>query len=116
MSISVNNKKCKIAAIVILYNPCVDVVNNIKTYINYVDLIILVDNTEEKEFSEYASCYIIDTLSKIMAGKVKYIPLNKNYGIAKALNIGIKEAAKEKITYVITMDQDSKFKNNIISV
>lgn len=116
MSISVNNKKCKIAAIVILYNPCVDVVNNIKTYINYVDLIILVDNTEEKEFSEYASCYIVDTLSKIMAGKVKYIPLNKNYGIAKALNIGIKEAAKEKITYVITMDQDSKFKNNIISV
>lgn len=116
MSISINKKKYKIAAVVILYNPCTAVIDNINTYINQVDLIILVDNTEKKDFSKYASLYIADTLSKTKADKVKYIPLNKNYGIARALNVGIKEAEKEKITYILTMDQDSKFKNNIIGI
>ena len=55
-------------------------------------------------------------MSKTRTDKVRYISLDKNYGIARALNIGIKEAEKEKITYILTMDQDSKFKNNIIDI
>lgn len=90
----------RIAAIVVLFNPEKSVLTNISSYEKYVDTVIIVDNSfvnNQSYFSNYS-----------------YIPLFTNTGIAKALNVGIYEAIKQGYNCFVTMDQDSKFENNII--
>lgn len=55
---------------------------------------ILVDNTPGRSL-------------KLDIPNVYYIPLNENYGIAKALNAGFILAKKLGFSWVLTMDQDS---------
>ena len=87
-----------IAGVVILYNPNKNVLNNIKTYIDNIDKLYVIDNSlvENNFFNNK---------------KIKYIFNGKNLGIAKALNIGAKEAIKDGYDYLLTMDEDSKFNN-----
>ena len=98
-------EKNNIAAVVVSYNIEKDeLLNNINSYINYVDIVIVVDNSD-----------INTELYKIQENsKIKYINLGENKGIAKGLNDGINYAIKNKYKYVLTMDQDSKFSNNLI--
>lgn len=96
-----------IAAVVILYNFNIDVINNIETYSKYVDLVILVDNSDS-EF--YYDKY------KTKLEKYKYISMNGNCGIARALNVGIEYANKNGYNWVLTMDQDSRFTKNLIDI
>lgn len=99
----------KIGAVVILYNPNEEVVDNILTYANIVDELYVIDN------SEGCNKPLLDNSGLSKVG-YRYIGLGKNYGIAKALNVGINIAISEKCTWVLTMDQDSGFENNIISI
>lgn len=94
----------KIAIIVILYHPGSTVINNIKTYANYADKLILVDNSPNNN----------SHIAQIFPNSI-YIPLYKNYGIAKAINIGCDIAIKQNCQWIITMDQDSSFLNDIIA-
>lgn len=100
-------KKIKIAAVVVIYNPEKQVLENIRTYSDYVDNLIVVDNSDSNSFEQMLRTKIPNVL---------YINLGGNYGIAKALNVGIYEAKKLESTWVLTMDQDSHFINNIISI
>ncbi len=90
----------KIAAVVILYNPDSNVLNNISSYIEQVDRLFVVDNSEKvnyelvKKFNRYSN--------------IEYIPNKTNIGIAAALNIGAKKAIDEGFDYLLTMDQDSE--------
>lgn len=93
----------KIAAVVILYNPAKDVLKNILSYSNSVDYVICVDNSQTSAFSSYCQDYI-------------YIPLFDNKGIAVALNVGVKYAEKLGCDWVLTMDQDSYFANDIVGI
>lgn len=92
----------KYAGVVVLYNPGDDLFDNINSYINFLDNLYIVDNTpgvdRTQDFSDY--------------DKVKYIPLNDNKGIAYALNVGAKQAIKDKCDWLLTMDQDSCFEGN----
>lgn len=89
----------KLACVVVWYNPSKKEKENIKTYLKYVDKLYIVDNSEYKnEFSKNK--------------KVKYIFNGDNLGIAFALNIGAKEAIKDKFDWLLTMDQDTSFKND----
>ena len=67
------------------------------------DNIILVDNTPERDL-------------QINLPNVKYIPLKKNYGIAKALNVGFQYAQELHSDWVLTMDQDSDLPENMLDV
>lgn len=93
----------KIAAVVVLYNPTFEVITNIETYKKDVDYVICVDNTDNNDFESYCS-------------DITYIPLYDNKGIAVALNIGVKKAESYGCDWVLTMDQDSSFANNIIEI
>ena len=96
--------KEKIAGIVVTYNIDKDtLLKNIDTYINYIDLLIIIDNSDIKT-----------KISQIFENRIKYISMNGNQGIAKALNTGIEYAISKDYEYVLTMDQDSKFNNNLI--
>ena len=105
--VEIDLKYMKIAAIVILYNPNNSVIDNIKSYVNYVDLVIAIDNS-----TQYLDC--IEKIKQL--SKLEYISLNGNFGIAMALNVGIVKAHDLGCSWMLTMDQDSSFENDIIRV
>jgi rhamnosyltransferase len=95
----------KIAAVVILYHPDNNLIDRIQTYMNAVDVLYVVDNTEksgaeiEKLFLENAS--------------TKYFHDGENKGIAERLNQIASIAMKDGYSLLLTMDQDSYFKEGI---
>ena len=94
----------KIAGMVTLYNPDKSIKKNILSYLDSLDKLYVIDNTEGKDNSK-----IIPQSDKIV-----YIFNNKNKGIATALNQAAKLALKDKYKWLLTMDQDSCFsKSNI---
>lgn len=91
----------KIAGVVVLYNPEQAVIANIESYINDIDILYVVDNSDQKQSN------IIDALLK--NSKIEYINSNGNQGIAHALNIGANKAIEMGYEWLLTMDQDSSF-------
>lgn len=92
----------KLAGVVVWYNPTKNDINNINSYIESVDKLYIIDNSENGS-----------NQSKIpKLKKIEYVYQNENLGIAKALNIACNKAIKEKYQFILTMDQDSKFKKN----
>ena len=92
----------KIDAVVVLYNPDQSVLDSIKTYAPNVNKVFAIDNSTK----------VNEELVKLIQKEIKnveYISLNGNQGIAKALNVGLKETIRDKADYCLTMDQDSKF-------
>ena len=94
----------KYEGVVVLFHPEQDLLDNIKSYITELDKLYVIDNTPEVDNSN-----MFKNIKKI-----KYIPLKENKGIAYALNIGAKEALKDKADWLLTMDQDSSFENNAL--
>lgn len=92
----------KIAAITVLYNPQPDVLSHISTYSRYVDLLVVVDNSDVEGSTAFHT-------DEITANQIEAIRYNRNNGIAKALNDGIKKAISLNAEWILTMDQDSFF-------
>lgn len=90
----------KIGSCTVLFNPDRDVISNVETYKDLVDVCVVVDNSEKKnEVSKYFeedSSYI-------------YIDMHGNQGIAAALNAGIEYLHSKNMDMTLTMDQDSLF-------
>jgi len=93
-----------ICATVILYNPAIEAYENILSYANRVDELIIVDNS-----TKYNNQLINKLLSNVT--KVKYINNSANLGIASALNIACRYAIENDYQWILTMDQDSRFIN-----
>lgn len=94
---------CKIAAVVILYHPNQNVFDNIKTYINKIDFIYIVDNSDYPDKANI-------TLEKIkLFENYMLIHSGQNIGIAKALNLALHHAKEDKYSWLMTMDQDTSF-------
>lgn len=90
----------KFAGTVVLYNPEKEILENIKSYLPFIDILYVMDNsTKEFEF--------LNDIKSIK--KVKYISLGGNKGIAKALKIATETAIKDGYDFLLSMDQDSKF-------
>ena len=97
-------KKEKIAGIVVAYNiEKKALAKSIDSYRDFVDTVYIIDNSNKDM-----------RLEELANTKIKYISMNGNKGIAKALNEGIKLAIKDAFEFALTMDQDSQFKNNLI--
>lgn len=95
----------KLAACVVLYNPDDTIFENILTYGNYVDKLIVIDNSLKK------NNFLIDKLNEIFESKLVYIDNNDNLGIATALNQACDKAIELQFKWILTMDQDSSFMN-----
>lgn len=96
----------KISAVVILYNPEMNVLDNITTYVNSVDKLYIVDNSEQK------NVFLLDEIKKYQ--NVNYIDNQGNQGIAHALNVGCFKAIEDGYEWILTMDQDSSFRETIL--
>lgn len=94
----------KLLAVVVLYYPDEKVVSNITSYFRSVDQLILWDNTPEEDQKKLNT----DQLGK--ADKIIYMSEGKNVGIGKALNEAVTFALSHDFTHILTMDQDSSFK------
>ncbi|HQE59909.1 MAG TPA: glycosyltransferase family 2 protein [Spirochaetota bacterium] len=99
----------KLAGATVLYNPDISILDNIRTYIDEIDLLIIVDN------SEIQNKKLISKLKKY-GKKIQYISYGENLGIAKALNTAAKLAIEKGFSHLLTMDQDSRFDKKNISV
>ena len=97
-----------VAAVVVLFNPDVDVATNMSSYIDCVDKVYIIDN------SKFSNNSLFEALP--FKHKLEYVFNNNNLGIAKALNIGCELAIQENMQWALTMDQDSKFLNLNASV
>ncbi len=92
--------KDNLFGIVVWYNPSQDNLSATDSYINHVNQLIIVDNSDGDN-------------SFLIAQKhwenVIYLPNHTNKGIATALNQGCKIALSHEAEWVLTMDQDSFF-------
>ena len=95
-----------LCGVVVWYNPGIQEVNNIKSYINHIDKLFVVDNSIDNN----------EQLLSILDANfnIEYISNSDNLGIAKALNIGCKNAIKQGYDWILTMDQDSEFEPMMI--
>jgi len=102
------NKIKNICGVVVLYNPDIDVIDNIKTYAGQIDKLYIVDNSDSPIDNK-----IIKEIASIKNSE--YIANNKNTGIAAALNIGAKKGSEKNFKYILTMDQDSRTPADMVS-
>ena len=93
----------KIAGVVVFYNPDEENINYIDTYIDDIDRLYVVDNSED------------DIIRVKSNKKIKYVKLEENKGMASALNIGANLAIKDKYEWLLTLDQDSKITSKNIN-
>jgi rhamnosyltransferase len=95
-------EKFNLAACVVFYNPVSKHVNNIKSYINYIDNLYIIDNSENSNY------HLLFELSDFK-DKIRYIHVEYNGGIAYGLNLACGIAYKANYKWILTMDQDSFF-------
>lgn len=100
---------CKVAAIIVSYNPDNNLFDSVNLLINQVNKIIIVDNGSKDEKIKN-----INSIANIDKEKIQVIFNKENLGIATALNIGVKEALDQDYKWILTMDQDSKASTNMI--
>lgn len=97
--------KKKICGITVLYNPDKSVISNINSYLAELEILVVVNNSEDAIPPE-----ILKFLKE--NPKIKFIQNPENLGIAKALNQGAQFALEKGFYWLLTMDQDSSFKKN----
>ena len=95
------NSSHRIAGIIVLYNSDYSVLENIKSFIENLDLLIVSDNSEVIN---------IDLKNKIqqISNKVLYASNNGNIGLCKALNNACRYLYKNGYTHAIYFDDDTK--------
>jgi rhamnosyltransferase len=90
-----------VCGVTVLYNADNTVIANIESYIQNLDKLYVVDNSETVDEA------LINTLKTLT--NCIYINNHGNKGIANALNVGAKLAIENGATWLLTMDQDSRF-------
>lgn len=91
----------RIAAAVVLYHPDNKVPGNINSYVDQVDIVFAIDNTEQGQNNDKIRNSLLEN------PKIIYIANRENLGIAAALNIGANHALQAGYSFLLTMDQDS---------
>lgn len=95
-----------VIAIIVSFNPDINVLaTNVESLKKQVDKVIVVDNFSINN----------EELVAQLSREVEILSLDKNYGLAKAQNDGIREAKKMGATHVIIFDQDSIVDDNFVS-
>ena len=101
----------KIVSGIVLYNPEIErLQQNIEAILPQVDRIILFNNgsVNIKKIK-----YLIKKYNK---GKIELLEAKNNEGVAKALNEISKVAYKENFQWLLTLDQDTVVKGNLINI
>lgn len=98
-----------IGSVVVLYNPKKEEIENINTYLLKVDYVEIIDNScidNEKMVNS-----LIFDLSK-----VEYYSEQRNMGLCKGFNIGVKKLKEKGCEWALLFDADSRLGSDIVSV
>jgi rhamnosyltransferase len=94
-----------IAGVVILYHPDIQQLSeNIQTYLKGLKQLYVYDNSETKTPGIEEALFKLDP-------SIQYHYFSANEGIAKRLNQAIEQATLNQYDFLLTMDQDSSFKD-----
>jgi rhamnosyltransferase len=99
----------KTIAVVITYNASPNYRDNLLSYINQVDKVIIVDNG-----SLEPTITMLNNLQQEFKDKIKIIYNQENQGIAEAQNAGIAIALTLKCKFILFFDHDSQAKNDMV--
>ena len=91
----------QLAGVVILFNPDKHLIQNIQSYAGKLDLLLVVDNSETLSLNRI----LLEQLNP----NTIIVHDGKNEGIAKRINYACKYAIEQGFTWLLTMDQDSRF-------
>ena len=95
------NRTTAVAAVVSSFNPGTDLIGNIEALMEQVDRVTVVDDGSTRD--------VAAILEALEATGATVIRLDRNKGIAAALNAGIRlELADGNVQWIMTMDQDSR--------
>ncbi len=97
----------KLASTIIIYHPTEQVILNIHSWLSYVNVLYVFDNTETSMPA------LVTALKKIP--KIKYFNDGKNAGIATRLNEAINYSKNDGYNWLLTMDQDSYFEDGFFN-
>lgn len=97
----------KIVGVTVLYDPNEEVIDNILTYLYQIEVLYVIDNSENVENE------IIQRLKGF--NRIKIIENSGNIGIAAALNKSAAHAIIDGYNLLLTMDQDSKVSQNLVT-
>lgn len=86
-----------IGAVVVLYNPSQIEVENINTYVDKVDYVVVVDN------SDTDNAGFVDNILKGRGKVVEYYSEGKNLGLCRGFNIGIDKVKKKNCEWAILL-------------
>ena len=114
----------QIPAIVVLYEPTKERILNLKQYAQYIDYLLILDNSSSSNFTLIKD--VLPSASEILGNKHQsrteelnskyhYLFFGRNLGLCKALNIGI-NLLKNRFCWVLIMDDDSSFATNIVDI
>jgi rhamnosyltransferase len=90
-------------AVVVLFQPTTDVLENLKILSSQVDQLVIVDNGSNEEF--------LSLLQPSLNSRVKLIQHSENLGIATGFNTGLRSLIDSECKFVFTFDQDSRIPN-----
>ena len=97
-----------VCAVIVSYYPSVEILENVAALLDQVDEVVIVDNGSGDISKE-----ILGKLSDYPTVRIIYN--TENFGIAAALNIGVKYAKDAGYQWLATFDQDSKVTPDIIA-
>ncbi|MCQ2301562.1 MAG: hypothetical protein MJZ94_02920 [Bacteroidales bacterium] len=100
----------KLGAVVVVFNPEEDVVDNISSYAQWCDYVIIWDNSPSPIFNMDSESLKL-TMSIPDHTPFQYVSDGSNYGLAHAYNCAIDIFRNYGCTHLMTMDQDSRFEN-----
>lgn len=96
----------KISAVVIIYNPSNEVLQNVKTNSSFLSKVFVIDNSERQNED------ITNELKSIK--NIDYHWNGCNLGIGYCLNIAAMKSIKLGFEYILTLDQDSRMDDKMV--
>jgi rhamnosyltransferase len=99
MTVSSSGSSPRVGAVVVLYQPESDVLENLRILAAQVDALVIVDNGSSESFREL--------LGPMLNARVGLIRHTENLGIASGFNTGVRRLIELGCEFVFTFDQDS---------
>jgi rhamnosyltransferase len=92
----------KMCAIVVLYNPDSNFIENIEKITRQIEMVIIVDNHSKRQIKIEE-----EILAKLDGNQTLFIKNKENFGVAKALNQGTDFGIKLGFEWMVFFDQDT---------
>lgn len=104
-----NDIMSEICICVILYYPKKEQISRLLGYVKYCNTLLIYDNSEYLNNQE-----TLDILNRFQNANIVYNKYRTNMGLSKCFNLALKYCIKNKIRYLLTLDQDSEFNTTYI--